>query len=155
MIPKKSFEDAIDFYGNSLVADEPICTSLDMPFDDGYRGLIRHILEENLSIALLSSRTGEMIAGRFLNIASCNEKNLTGMYSMSDALKKLYHDVASGSEITPCNKIGKPLAVYRFTGNFMTSIITLRKKWQNLDVFVPKILFLISYNVRCHVINRI
>ena len=39
---------------------------------------------------------------------------------------KLSYDVASGSEITPCNKIDKPLVVYRFTGNVMTSIITLR-----------------------------
>ena len=40
---------------------------------------------------------------------------------------KLYHyDVASESEITPCNKIDKPLVVYRFTGNVMTSITTLR-----------------------------
>ena len=38
----------------------------------------------------------------------------------------LSHDVASGSEITPCNKIDKPLMVYRFTGNIMTSITTLR-----------------------------
>ena len=38
----------------------------------------------------------------------------------------LSYDVASGSEITPCNKVDKPLVVYRFTGNVMTSIITLR-----------------------------
>ena len=38
----------------------------------------------------------------------------------------LSNDVASGSEITPCNKIDLPLVVYRFTGNFMTSITTLR-----------------------------
>ena len=37
----------------------------------------------------------------------------------------LSYDVASGSEITPCNKIDKPLVVYRFTGNVMTSITTL------------------------------
>ena len=51
----------------------------------------------------------------------------------------LSYDVASGSEITPCNKIDKPLVVYRFTGNFMTSIYRcahndkiltfLRQKW--------------------------
>ena len=35
------------------------------------------------------------------------------------------YDVASGSEITPCNTIDKPLVVYRFSGNFMTSITTL------------------------------
>ena len=38
----------------------------------------------------------------------------------------LSYDVASGSEITPCNKIDKPLVVYRFTGNVMKSITTLR-----------------------------
>ena len=37
----------------------------------------------------------------------------------------LSYDVASGSEITPCNKIDKPLVVYRSLGNVMTSIITL------------------------------
>ena len=40
----------------------------------------------------------------------------------------LSYDVASESEITPCNKIDKPLVVYRFTGNVMTSITTLRTK---------------------------
>ena len=39
----------------------------------------------------------------------------------------LSYDVASESEITPCNKIDKPLVVYRFTGKVMTSITTLRK----------------------------
>ena len=38
----------------------------------------------------------------------------------------LSYDVASGREITPCNKINKSLVVYRFTGNVMTSITTLR-----------------------------
>ena len=38
----------------------------------------------------------------------------------------LSYDVAFGSEIMPCNKIDKPLVVYRFTGNVMTSITTLR-----------------------------
>ena len=38
----------------------------------------------------------------------------------------LSYDVTSGSEITPCNTICKPLVVYRFTGNVMASITTLR-----------------------------
>ena len=38
----------------------------------------------------------------------------------------LSYDVVSGSEITPCNKIDNPLVVYRFTGNVMASITTLR-----------------------------
>ena len=38
----------------------------------------------------------------------------------------LSNGVASGSEITACNKIDKPLVDYRFSGNVMTSITTLR-----------------------------
>ena len=38
----------------------------------------------------------------------------------------LSYDIASGSEITPCNKINKQLVFYTFTGNVMTSITTLR-----------------------------
>ena len=37
----------------------------------------------------------------------------------------LSYDAASGSEITPCNKIDKPQEVYRFLGNVMTPIATL------------------------------
>ena len=44
----------------------------------------------------------------------------------ANVLLNLSYDVASGSEITPCNKICKPLVVYRFTGNVSTSITTLR-----------------------------
>ena len=62
----------------------------------------------------------------------------------------LSHDVASGSDITSCNKIDKPLVAYRFRMRFfsvMTSIITLRKIWQNLDIFTPKNAFLITFIV--------
>ena len=38
----------------------------------------------------------------------------------------LSYDVASGSEIKPYNKIDKPLVVYRFSGNAIASITTLR-----------------------------
>ena len=38
----------------------------------------------------------------------------------------LSYDVASGSEITPCNKIDKPLPVYIYSGNALTSITTVR-----------------------------
>ena len=36
---------------------------------------------------------------------------------------KLSYDVAPGSEITPCNKIDKPLVVYRFTGKLNVAYI--------------------------------
>ena len=47
----------------------------------------------------------------------------------------LSYDVASGSEITPCNKICKPLVVYRLSGNVITSITTLRTYCQNYNFF--------------------
>ena len=59
----------------------------------------------------------------------------------------LSHDIASGSDITPCNKINKPLVVYRFSENVMTSILTLHKIRENLDVFTPKMQFLSIFNV--------
>ena len=59
----------------------------------------------------------------------------------------LSYDVAFGSEITPCNKIDKLLVVYRFTGNFMTSITTLRIKLQIYDVFTPEMTFQSNLNV--------
>ena len=47
---------------------------------------------------------------------------LNTMQSLYNALS---YDVASGSEITLCIKIDKPLAVYRFTGIVMTSVTML------------------------------
>ena len=38
----------------------------------------------------------------------------------------LLYDIASGSEVTPCNKVNKPQVVYRFWDNVLTSIKTLR-----------------------------
>ena len=54
------------------------------------------------------------------------DKLKTGKDKEGQNYQALSYDVASGSEITPCNKIDKPLVVYRFTGNVMTSITTLR-----------------------------
>ena len=44
---------------------------------------------------------------------------------MYTVIAYLSYDVTFGSEITPCNKMDKPLVVYRFTGNVMKSITTL------------------------------
>ena len=38
----------------------------------------------------------------------------------------LSYESAPGTEITPCNKIDKPIVVYGFSRNVMTSIATLR-----------------------------
>ena len=59
----------------------------------------------------------------------------------------LSYDVASGSEITPCNKIDKPLVVYRFTGNVMTSVTTLRTCNDAILTFTPEMRFQSNLNV--------
>ena len=51
------------------------------------------------------------------------------------------NDVASGSELTPCIKIDKPLVVYRFLGNVMTSITTLCTLGQNNHFFTQEMGF--------------
>ena len=45
--------------------------------------------------------------------------------NLISAYAVLSYDVASGSGITPCNKIDKPLVDYRFSGNVMMSIAML------------------------------
>ena len=59
---------------------------------------------------------------------SATDKYLGEKWQIGFVTRKclLSYDVASGREIMPCNKICKPLVVYRFTGNVMTSITTLR-----------------------------
>ena len=57
--------------------------------------------------------------------------SLTSIYTGStdtDAHPEFHlsYDVTFWSEIRPCNKIDKPLVVYRFTGNVMTWITALR-----------------------------
>ena len=65
----------------------------------------------------------------------------------------LSYDVASGGEITPCNKIDKPLVVYRFSGNVMTSITTVAYIMTKLLRFTAEIIF--QSNLYARMINRI
>ena len=45
-------------------------------------------------------------------------------YFLAVCKQILSHDVVYGSAITPCNKIDKPLVVYRFSGNNVAVIMT-------------------------------
>ena len=57
----------------------------------------------------------------------------------------LSYEVASGSEITPCNKIYKPLTnlvLYRFTGNVMMTIHN-----DTIIFFTPEMRFQSNLNV--------
>ena len=59
-------------------------------------------------------------------IAGVSESKLHNVSKLLVHELNISHDLASGSEITPCNKIDKSLVIYRFSGTFMTSIATLR-----------------------------
>ena len=66
----------------------------------------------------------------FLFLSKELKKQPYGLHSKGRVSKYMYAfkvelflNVASGSDITLCNKIDKPLVVYRFSGNVMTSII--------------------------------
>ena len=59
---------------------------------------------------------------------------------------KLSYDVKPGSEITPCNKIDKPLVVYRFTRNVMTSI-TINVHNDAISTFTSEMKFQSNLNV--------
>ena len=64
----------------------------------------------------------------FLGVLKVNAMKPTCMIVILAFYLILSYDVAPGSEITPCNKFDKPLVVYRFTGNVMMTITTLRTK---------------------------
>ena len=67
----------------------------------------------------------------FKNTFKYSHNVVFGVVTWHDiAYSILSHDVASGSDITTSNKIDKTLVVYRLARNVMTSIITLRKRWQ-------------------------
>ena len=61
-------------------------------------------------------------------IAGVSESKLHNVSKLLVNEFYISHDVASGIEITPCNKIDKSLSlvIYRFSGTFLTSIATLR-----------------------------
>ena len=75
----------------------------------------------NFSLRIFVVSEGLMVDKFLLNVSHSRNKVF---FFQKEYLS--YYDVASGSEITPCNKICKPLVVYRFSGNVMTSITTLR-----------------------------
>ena len=70
----------------------------------------------------LSETNTQPIIGVKRIIAPPNTRSMTARVS---------YDVASGGEIMPCNKIDKPLVVYRFSGNVFTPEIKFQS---NLNV---------------------
>ena len=94
---------------------------------------VRFSKDNNVNILSLSSKT---VHTKFIKSVSLWN------FIIARWFNKHYHMTSrSGSEITPCKKIDKPLVVYRLTGNVKTSITTLRTKWQKYNVFTPGMRF--------------
>ena len=53
------------------------------------------------------------------NLVKCYKQFQIWCFIKGYFLIILSHDIASWDEITPCNKIDKPLVLYRFSGNVM------------------------------------
>ena len=49
-----------------------------------------------------------------VTVHTCTQMSHAGPLIVHAMYKYVSYDVASGSEITPCNKIDKPLMVYRY-----------------------------------------
>ena len=81
--------------------------------------IVKLLTEHHLEFLSLKEGCTDLLESTLVNMPLCLKSHATAKMNLS-------YDVASGSEITPCNKIDKPLVVYRFTGNVMTSITTLR-----------------------------
>ena len=90
-----------------------------------------HVLSDNSIHQIRGANKGllgivDRTAVRYTYAHVLSKRIVFFKYSCTALDNALSYDVASGSEITPCNKICKPLVVYRFTGNVITSITTLR-----------------------------
>ena len=108
----------------------PIGTTNKTADEYDVKQISHHLGQESLNITNLF-RLGKKVQGktRVLKVILDSKKERRFLLENArhiEAKVPLSYDVASGSEITPCNKICKPLVVNRFSGNVMTSITTLR-----------------------------
>ena len=67
------YEDMLDFYRDHFFPDEPLAQSLGCVMGDELRGIMRSALQHNISIALVSCATKEIIGGRIIHIADRND----------------------------------------------------------------------------------
>ena len=79
-------QETFDFYKDSLIADKPVCASLKLPFDEKR---VQNCLAKRLSIALISSCTGEIIGILIIGIAKSKDKIDTAKFR-SEPLRILF-----------------------------------------------------------------
>ena len=91
IVREDRYEDMLDLYKDHFFPDEPISQSIGLTMDDELRDFMRKPLLQNLSIALVSSRTGELIGGRIIKVNNRQENRLPIATFKSEAMKKFAH----------------------------------------------------------------
>ena len=87
----------LDFYKEHYTPDEVVCSSLNVKWDEALKDLLMTYLQQDLSIALISSKSEEIIGGRMtiINKRAINKIEIDTGEIMSDAWRKfvdfMYH----------------------------------------------------------------
>ena len=71
-ILENRYQEALNFYRDMFVPDEPVMRSISFDFDEEFKGYVASGLKQNLSIALISDATGEIVGVRLMNILNKN-----------------------------------------------------------------------------------
>ena len=80
-------EDMLDTFKDHFFPDEPISHSLGLIMSDELREFMRVPLQQNLSIALVSSKTQEIIGGRIIKVNNREDKLAIGTFQ-SEGMKQ-------------------------------------------------------------------
>ena len=78
----------MEFYRLHFVPDETINRSLHIPWDEEVVAVFTESLQQNLSLALVSTNTGEIVGGRIMIVANKNDEHDTAKYK-SEPLRKM------------------------------------------------------------------
>lgn len=87
LIKETRYEDILNFYRDNYLPHEPIAKSLNLQWDGDIKGMITDILRHNLSLAMVSSETGEILGCQAMAIANRHEKIDTTQYK-SESLRQ-------------------------------------------------------------------
>lgn len=77
LILKDRYQDALNFYRDEFVPDEPVGRCISLDFGDEYQALVMSELKHNMSIALVSDITGEIVGIRMMSIMNKNDEHDT------------------------------------------------------------------------------
>ena len=102
LIKEERYEDMMKFIERFYVPDEPMGKSLNLQWDKDMENLVLANLRHNLSVVLVSSESGEIIAGQVVTIGS--------KYERFDKTK-YHHDLGIAFDV-PTNHLDSLCSIY-------------------------------------------